>query len=349
MSQQANYFKLGVFIIAGIVVFLAIVLALSAGQLLKRTVTMETYFNESVQGLDVGSAVKFCGVQLGRVTRIGFTSTQYQQDLAPKDRKQYVLVLAEVQPELVGARGERAPERVQDMIVAGLRVRLAPVGITGTAYLEIDFVEPRTSPLLEIAWTPDHLYIPSTPSTYNQIVSGAQNFLAKLADTDIEGLVTSIQVFVRQANDKLGELPVSALAYDASATMKEIRELAAQAKKLAASPELATTIRELSVAGARLREVLANPAWSTAPTEAAEAFARVRAVADNKNLQDSLVRLDRILARLDALTAGSDADVSAALYNLRRITENLRDLTDTLKRYPASVFAEPPRQVIPER
>jgi ABC-type transporter Mla subunit MlaD len=349
MSQQANYFKLGVFIIAAIVVFLAIVLALSAGQLLKRTVTMETYFNESVQGLDVGSAVKFRGVQLGRVTRIGFTSTTYQQDLPAKERKQYVLVLAEVQPELVGARGERAPERVQDLIVQGLRVRLAPVGITGTAYLEIDFVEPRTSPLLEIAWTPDYLYIPSTPSTYNQIVSGAQNFLAKLADTDIEGLVTSIQVFIRQANDKLGELPVSALAYDASATMKEVRELAAQAKKLASSPELADAIRELAAAGTRLREVLANPAWSTAPTEAAEAFARVRAVADNKNLQDSLVRLDRILARLDTLTAGSDADVSTALYNLRRITENLRDLTDTLKRYPASVFAEPPRPVIPER
>jgi hypothetical protein len=34
---------------------------------------------------------------------------------------------------------------------------------------------------------------------------------------------------------------------------------------------------------------------------------------------------------------------------MRRITENLRDLTDTLKRYPASVFAEPPRPVIPER
>ena len=243
MSQQANYFRLGLFIIASVVVFLAIVLALSAGQLFKRTVAMETYFNESVQGLDVGSAVKFRGVQLGRVTSVGFTSTRYQQDVDPKDRKQYVLVEAEVQPELVGARGERQPERLQDMITSGLRVRLAPVGITGTAYLEIDYVEPRTNPLLEIAWKPEHFYIPSAPSTYNRIISGAQNFLAKLAETDLDGFLTDAQVLIRTANDKLGELPVGALAYDASATLKEVRLLAAQVNKLALSPEVSDALR----------------------------------------------------------------------------------------------------------
>jgi ABC-type transporter Mla subunit MlaD len=350
MSQQANYFRLGLFIIASVVVFLAIVLALSAGQIFKRTVTMETYFNESVQGLDVGSAVKFRGVHLGRVTSVGFTSTKYQQEVTAKDRKQYVLVEAEVQPELVGAAGERQPERLQDMITSGLRVRLAPVGITGTAYLEIDYVEPRTNPLLEIAWNPEHFYSPSAPSTYNRIISGAQNFLAKLAETDIDGFITEVQVLVRTANDKLGELPVGALAYDASATLKEVRQLAAQVNKLASSPEVGSALRELAAAGTRLREVLSNPAWVTAPTEAAQAFARVREVAENKNLQESLVRLDRILTRLDNLTAGSDADVSTALYNLRRVTENLRDLTETAKRYPGSVFSEPPRPVqLPDR
>ncbi len=345
MSQQANYFKLGLFILGAIVVFVAIVLALSAGQLFKRTVTMETYFNESVQGLDVGSAVKFRGVQIGRVTGIRFTSTAYQQDRPPGERKQYVLVEAEVQPELVGGVGAREMERLQEMIVRGLRARLAPVGITGTAYLEIDYVDPKTNPLLEISWTPEHFYVPSTTSTYNAIVSGAQNFLAKLADTDIEGVMASIQVMLRTVNDKLGELPVGALAHEASETLKETRRLAAQVGKVVSSPEVAQGLTDLAAAGARLREVLANPAWNTAPTAAFDAFASVRAVAENKSLLESLERLDRILVRLDTLTAGSDADIASALYNLRRITENLRDLTETTKRYPGSVFSEPPRPV----
>jgi ABC-type transporter Mla subunit MlaD len=345
MSQQANYFKLGLFIIGAVVVFLAIVLALSAGQLFKRTVTMETYFNESVQGLDVGSAVKFRGVQIGRVTRIGFTSTTYQRDQPPQQRKQYVLVEAEVLPELVGGIGEREMERLRDMIVKGLRARLAPVGITGTAYLEIDYVDPKTNPLLDISWTPESFYIPSTTSTYNQIVSGAQNLFAKLAETDIEGVMTSIQVLVRSANDKLAELPVGVLSHEMSETLRETRRLAAQVSKVVSSPEVGKAIGDLAAAGARLREVLANPAWSTAPTAAYDAFESVRSVAENKSLQESLERLDRILTRLDTLTAGSDTDIASALYNLRRITENLRDLTETTKRYPGSVFSEPPRPV----
>ena len=104
-------------------------------------------------------------------------------------------------------------------------------------------------------------------------------------------------------------------------------------------------MKDLAAAGTRLREVLANPGWATAPAQAAEAFAKVREVAENPNLQNALVRLDRILTRLDTLTAGADSDFSAALYNLRRVSENLRDLTETVKRYPGSVLAEPPRPV----
>ena len=50
----------------------------------------------------------------------------------------------------------------------GLRVRLAPQGITGTSYLEIDYVDPA-QPLLPIDWTPDNVYIPSAPSTVTAV------------------------------------------------------------------------------------------------------------------------------------------------------------------------------------
>ena len=343
MTRQANTFKLGVFIIAAVTVFLAIVLALGAGNIFRTTATVETYFNETVQGLDIGSAVKYRGVQLGRVTRISFTWVKYQQDRPAKDRKAYVLVEAEFEPSLLIAKS--AQDRLEEMILAGLRTRLAPLGITGAAYLEIDYVDPVANPPLEIAWQPDNLYIPSSPSAYNQIVSGTQKFLATLAAADLEGLVESIARVARTANDKLGELPIAALAQDASGTLKELRALVTRLDQTVASPEVSQAARDLSVATARLREVLANPAWSTAPTAAAEAFAKLKAIADDKHLQGALMRLDRILARLDTLTAGADTDVATALYNLRRVTENLRDITETTRRYPGSLFSEPPKPV----
>lgn len=158
MSQRANYFRLGLFIIAAVAVFIGLVLALSAGQLFRNTVVLETYFNESVQGLDSGSAVKYRGVQLGRVTNITFTFGRYEQDLPRSQRRPYVLVESEVDPALIGFAAESDPERLQQAIERGLRVRIAPVGITGTAYLEIDLVE-NAPPPLPIDWTPRNLYI----------------------------------------------------------------------------------------------------------------------------------------------------------------------------------------------
>lgn len=344
MSQKANYFRLGMFIIVSVIIFVGIVLALSAGQLLSGTIRMETYFDESVQGLDIGSSVKYRGVQIGRVTFIGFSAPRYQGDVPWSKRKQYVLVEAELEPRQIGSPAPD-PERLRNAVDRGLRVRIAALGITGTAYLEIDFLDPKANPPLDIAWTPANAYIPSAPSTYNQIVGGAQRFLAQLNEADIDRVISDIAALARTANVKLGELQLAPLLQEASTTLRDVRTAVARADQFFAAPELHATVRDLAAASASMRGALANPDWSTAPTKAAQAFDAVTLLAANKNLRDALTNLDRILARIDTLTAGADADVTTALYNLRRASDNLRDLTESAKRYPGTFFGEPPRPV----
>jgi paraquat-inducible protein B len=344
MSQQANYFRLGLFILASLAVFIAIVLALSAGQVFKRTVVLETYFNESVQGLDTGSAVKYRGVQLGRVTNIAFTWSRYEQDLPRGLRRPYVLVESEVDAALIGLAADPDPERLQQAVERGLRVRIAPVGITGTAYLEIDLLESAPPPL-SIDWTPQNLYIPSAPSTYNQIVRGAQNFLVKLDGLDIETVVADAHRLLVTANAKLDQAPVDKLAADASTTLKDVRAAAVQLNKVLASPEITQATKDLAAAAARAREILASPKLDKLPEDAAATMAGVREVIESPQVKSSLASADRILRRLDELTAGSDADIAASLANLRRLTENLRDLTESLKRYPGAVLSDAPRPV----
>jgi paraquat-inducible protein B len=346
MSQQANFFKLGLFILAAIVVFIALVLALSAGQIFQRTVVLETYFNESVQGLDVGSAVKYRGVQLGRVTNITFTYERYEQDRPRGQRKQYVVVESEVDPKLVALAADPDPERMQQTIEQGLRVRIAPVGITGTAYLEIDYLDPARNQVLPIDWTPLHLYIPSAPSTYNQIVTGAQNLVVKLDRLDIETVIADTHRLLVTANAKLDQAPVEKLARDTEATLKEVRGLVAQLNKVVGAPEVAQAMKDLGFAAARAREVMTNPRLDRLPDDAAAAVARLREVMDGAELRQALASADRILRRLDELTAGSDADVAAALSNLRRLSENLRDLSESVRRYPGVFLNEPPKPVV---
>ena len=80
MSQKANYFKLGLFVIGAVVAGVAVLLIIGTGRWLKPRAVMETYFNESVQGLDIGSKMKYRGVVIGEVTRISFTYVKYELD-----------------------------------------------------------------------------------------------------------------------------------------------------------------------------------------------------------------------------------------------------------------------------
>ena len=94
-----------------------------------------------------------------------------------------MLVEAQLQPKLLGggqpAPTSPAPKRSKMEVERGMRVRSAPQGITGTNYLEMDYVEPPP-PLLPIDWTPDNAYIPSTQSTVTALINSASEIMERL-------------------------------------------------------------------------------------------------------------------------------------------------------------------------
>src|SRR6266536_1709719 len=104
MSAKANYFKLGLFVIGATVALVLLLVILGSGKWFQSKTVVETYFDESVQGLDVGSKVKYRGVNVGEVTKIGFTYNKYEQDKPMAGRKRYVLVEATILGRLIGSR-----------------------------------------------------------------------------------------------------------------------------------------------------------------------------------------------------------------------------------------------------
>ena len=59
MSTRANFFALGLFVIIGSVLIVGTVLVLGVGTLFEERDLFETYVDQSVQGFEEGSAVKF--------------------------------------------------------------------------------------------------------------------------------------------------------------------------------------------------------------------------------------------------------------------------------------------------
>src|SRR5882757_4238093 len=78
MNRATNNFKLGLFTLAGLLILIVGVLTFGARSYLKPTTLFETYVAGNVTGLTVGSPVELRGVQVGKVTHIGFSWIEYQ-------------------------------------------------------------------------------------------------------------------------------------------------------------------------------------------------------------------------------------------------------------------------------
>src|SRR6187399_2056068 len=92
MAQGTNYWKLGLFVLAGGAMALIAIVLLGTRNWNKQSVQYVSYFDESVQGLELGSPVKFRGVSIGKVARIDISTDQ-----------RHVAVTSELLVERLGA------------------------------------------------------------------------------------------------------------------------------------------------------------------------------------------------------------------------------------------------------
>ena len=346
MSLKANYFKLGLFVIGAIVAGVIVLVVIGSGRWFVKKVTVESYFNESVQGLDIGSKLKYRGVAIGEVKSIGFTYNKYQLDQPMALRARYVLVEAQLEPKLLGGRAGAGdltdPESAAKEVARGLRMRLAPQGITGTSYLEIDYVDPPPA-TLPIDWVPDNIYIPSTPSTLTSIVNAVSDITDRLHKVDIEALVAHLDRLLVTTNSRIDALDTKGISERSERVLSKFEKTLDNIDSKKLSDEGVALLAELRKSNAELNKTLANPALQKLPDDAAAAIARARAILDDPNLTRTVANLSRTLGRLDRILGGGEADLARTIDNLRLITDNLRDLTEETKRYPANVlFGGPP-------
>ena len=368
MSLRANYYKLGLFVIGAVAAAVVLLIVVGSGRWFTPKLTVETYFNESVQGLDIGSRLKYRGVEIGSVTRISFTYTRYQLDRPISERARYVLVEAEIQPRLLGGRAA-AGDLTQPTNAAleadrGLRVRLAPQGITGTNYLEIDYVDPVTNPVLPIDWDPDNIYIPSARSTVTTFVDAAAEIVDRLHNLDIEGTVANLNRLLVTTNQRIGDIDTKSIGAQAERTLAQTERALAKIERttdgiaakeisdqaIALLKDLRQTNADLQSTIASVRTTIEDPSWRQVPKDASAAVADVRRLVNDPKIPAMLGHLERTLGRLDRVTGGGAGDMTTTLENLRQITENLRQLTEDAKRYPANVlFGQPPAPTPLER
>lgn len=202
MSAQISYFRLGLFVLVGLALIITGVVLLGAGALMKPTITAETYFNESVQGLDVGAPVKYLGVEIGKVSWIGFVPAKYRlKDLDENIRfGKSVMVEVALEPDKLPLyTGKKVMSLLRERVAAGMRVRLQS-SITGPTFLEVSYVDPNVYKPMEIAWKPVHAYIPSAPGTMSQVVSAVERLAAEIEKAQFATLIDNLNAATLSLN-----------------------------------------------------------------------------------------------------------------------------------------------------
>src|SRR5262245_24141815 len=152
MEEGKRYSRLGLFVTVSLVLLAGVLFLLSGRKLFQPTFTFETYFDESIAGLDLGAPVRFRGVPLGQVTAIMTSGATYEKDTPFDQRHEYIVVRAKV--TLSAEEAERLERDAPQLIKRGLRVQTQLAGITGQQYLSIDFLEAGKYTQLAVQWTP---------------------------------------------------------------------------------------------------------------------------------------------------------------------------------------------------
>jgi phospholipid/cholesterol/gamma-HCH transport system substrate-binding protein len=301
MASPTNYWKLGLFVVLALALGFAAVAYFGTAAVRRNTVEYRTYFDESVQGLEVTSAVRFRGILVGRVSDI---------TIAP-DRRHVEVACGLVTKDLrrlgLAVQGDGG---IRLAMGPGLRAQLAPEGVTGVQALELDYFDPATHPPPELPFAVPDRYIPSTESTLGLVADAAVKTAA-----EVPGLVGGAGALVRQIADaKLGEQAAATL-HHADEALAGARRVIDRVGSARVPEEAAQSLAALSAAFEQLDRLLGR-------LEGPGGLAR------------SAQRATDAVGDIAADARGMGGDLTGALRDLRDMSASVRRLTDELDRQP---------------
>jgi len=219
MARQNTNLIIGIFVILGVVLGFVAIIWVGATSYFQKGETYVAYFDESVQGLQKDSNVKFRGVDVGRVEDIR---------VAPDNR-------------LIGVVMKINMAQNLQQTVAQLKA----AGITGIMFVELDLKkpgEPDLSP--KINFPSEYPIIPTRPSEIQRLITGINEVVKKFNQIDTKGLSDQLIATTKAIREVF--------------TGKQMASILTRVDNAAGNLEGATAKANRSLSGANLEEVLAE-------------------------------------------------------------------------------------------
>ncbi len=303
MLKKRNYFMVGLFVLTGIASGVVIIIWLSASQYWQKGKTYVTYFDESVQGLQIDSSVKYRGVDIGIVDKI----------LVAPDYRLIEVVM-----------------KIRDIgnLENTTTARLKTAGITGIVYVELDHRHPEDivkAP--KFSFAPQYPVIPSNPSDIKEIFTGVDSVIQQMKQIDFKGISDQITLTAVNINKIIGS--------------DRTQKIMANLDTMTANLESVTNKLSGMVSDGRLDDILNDTKESV--KEAKAVIKKVKEEVNALNLAKTSDKANRLIDNASQKTRIISTELLMTSENLRRASENLEELLARLKSDPSDIiFSEPP-------
>lgn len=334
MASLKTKFAVGLFVLIGTGIIVAALIWLGMSRYLEQGKLFVCYFDESVQGLNRDSAVKYRGVSIGRVESIG---------VAPDEKLIKVVVKIETGMKLS-----------EDMVA-----QLKSVGITGIVFIEIDRKNPGEQDLSpKIHFPTQYPTVATKPSGMNVFMSGLNDALKQFRQLNLSGLRDRLQGTMNKIDQSIDDAQIKNISAELRLSLQKI-------EKALDRQQLNRLLVSLEDAARSFKK------FSTKADQAVADIDKVvvgvdRIMLDNRhivkeligNLKQAVQEADTFFAKGSSLFKNSDVRLAnlepllvLTLTNLENASTSLNHLADILSDDPTQIVfgqSPPARAVEPE-
>ena len=330
MSQRANPTLIGLFVVGAIVLAIVGVAALGSGHFFEQRTTFVSYFDESVNGLDIGAPVKFKGVPIGEVTDIKLRVDLEEETFQIPVR--YAINLDPVTDTTGAPLNLDNPRLLREQIKNGLRARLQLESfVTGKLYVELTYLPKPEPAVAAMSGGPPQLEIPTALSPLAQLGEGASSLMSNLQQFDVTQINENLVSFLVNANDKLEDLDTDEINREILTTVQSVRTVIE-------SEEVRTALRDLPKATEQLRATISDAQTLIKRLDQGVDPTAEEIQKTSQELRATLERMRRTMKTVNS-TLSTDSGIGyqmeEALSNLSKATKALRVLVQSLERNPS--------------
>ena len=234
MASTKTKFAVGLFVAGGITLVLLAIIWLGVTRYFEKGQFYVTYFNESVQGLDKDSPVKYRGVSIGRVEKIG---------VAPDSKLIQVILKIE------------SGQKLGSNMVAQMK----PVGITGSMFIELDQKgkdEPDRSP--HLSFPSKYPIVASKPSEISELFTGIDNLLNQLNAIDLEGISDKLKLTLVNLNQSIVDVDVKSISANLVSSLESIDQILEEQRWNSIVDSADSNLQELEKTLMKLESILSH-------------------------------------------------------------------------------------------